>query len=103
PRYTTTAYTPSTPTRRSSDLVQNGMDKDNADFAREQLDAETDNINYEEVLDYLTMYNELTEGTVDAMIITDSSISLLEDQYSNIDRKSTRLNSSHVSSSYAVF
>lgn len=64
--------------------VQNGMDKDNADFAREQLDAETDNINYEEVLDYLTMYNELTEGTVDAMIITDSSISLLEDQYSNI-------------------
>ena len=64
--------------------VQNGMDKDNADFAREQLDQEASNITYEEVLDYLTMYNELTDGTVDAMIITDSSVSLLEDQHSDI-------------------
>ncbi len=55
-----------------------------------ELDQEASNITYEEVLDYLTMYNELTDGTVDAMIITDSSISLLEDQHSDIRRARSR-------------
>ncbi len=64
--------------------VQNGMDQDNADYARTLLDEEVSDIEYVELLDYMTMYDQLQSGELDAMIISNTSISLLEDHYEDI-------------------
>lgn len=64
--------------------VQNGMDANNAQYAKELLDQEVNGIQYEELLDYTTMYDELQSGELDAMIISNTSMSLLEDHYETL-------------------
>lgn len=64
--------------------IQSGTDKTNADFAKEKLDADVNGVQYEEMLDYLSMYDALQEGGLDAMIITDTNIKLLKEQYPDI-------------------
>lgn len=64
--------------------IQNGMDQDNNEYAKEQLDKEVSNANYVELLDYTTMYDQMESGEVDAMIISNTSIGLLEEQYEGL-------------------
>lgn len=64
--------------------VQNGLDQDNATYARDLLDEEVAGVNYTELLDYTTMYDQLREGELDAMIISNTSIALLQDHYENL-------------------
>ena len=64
--------------------VQNGLDQDNATYARDLLDEEVAGVSYTELLDYTTMYDQLQEGELDAMIISNTSIALLQDHYENL-------------------
>ena len=64
--------------------IQSGLDSDNAQYAKEQLDKEVNDINYTELLDYTSMYEQMQNGELDAMIISNTSISLLEEQYENM-------------------
>src|SRR5690625_6894311 len=49
----------------------------------------------------------VTQNTIERLVLslpfTDGSIGMAASLYSSLDRKSTRLNSSHVAISYAVF
>ena len=63
------------------------MDQDNNEYAKEQLDKEVSNANYVELLDYTTMYDQMESGEVDAMIISNTSIGLLEEQYEGLQRQ----------------
>ena len=67
--------------------VQSGMDQDNASYARNLLEEEVSDIEFVELLDYTSMYDQLQDGDLDAMIISNTSISLLQDQYEDIQSK----------------
>ena len=66
--------------------IQNISDEMNSAFAREQLENEEafENAEYVEGQDYTDLYKQLKEGNIDALIITNSYISLLENTYPEI-------------------
>lgn len=66
--------------------IQNISDETNSSFAREQLEKEEafENAEYVEGQDYTDLYKQLKEGNIDALIITNSYISLLENTYPEI-------------------
>lgn len=66
---------------------QNVSDLDNSQYARQQLsaDATFSNAQFIDSLDYTDLYKQLKEGTIDAMIITNSYISLLKNTYPEIE------------------
>src|SRR5699024_12733026 len=86
-------YIHSFPTRRSSDLNPGGL-----------LNEAVDMINFFVNKGKLVLYLENKFGDREKVIAENDQI-IREDDFDNIyiDRKSTRLNSSHVSISYAVF
>src|SRR5438067_4945593 len=51
---------------------------------------------------YTTLFRSLETGMLDSLQLVDLLL-LIEEEFGQRDRKSTRLNSSHVSISYAVF
>lgn len=61
---------------------QNGVDKNQATYAKEQLQSELSSINASEELDYTTLYSKLNLGLIDAFVISDTYYEMSK---SNID------------------
>src|SRR5699024_12715925 len=97
--YSTLLYLHSFPTRRSSDLFSKSLPLTEAILlqiaCRLTVDNNTGNLQLDKYLHLLTL-------NVTFLKLGDLSLKNNED-LDHIDRKSTRLNSSHVSISYAVF
>ena len=61
---------------------QNGVDKNQAAYAKEQIQSELSSINAVEELDYTTLYTNLNLGFIDAFVISDTYYEMSK---SNID------------------
>lgn len=61
---------------------QNGVDKNQASYAKEQIQTDLSSINIKEELDYTTLYTNLSLGFIDAFVISDSYYDMSK---SNID------------------
>lgn len=86
-------------TKKSSDIknqndlsnkrlgIQTFNDKDNSEYVQSQLKEkqELTNIQYIEGMDYTTLYNDLMNDKLDALIITDSYINLLKGSFSTLE------------------
>lgn len=66
---------------------QNASDAENSSFVKDKLDTEEaiKDIEYVEGIDYTDLYKQLIEGNIDALIITNSYISLLDNTYPEIN------------------
>ncbi len=67
--------------------IQTFNDKDNSEYVQTQLKEkqELTNIQYIEGMDYTTLYNDLINDQLDALIITDSYINLLKRSFSTLE------------------
>ncbi len=86
-------------TKKSSDIknqndlsnkklgIQTFNDKDNSEYVQSQLKEkrELTNIQYIEGMDYTSLYNDLINDKLDALIITDSYINLLKGSFSTLE------------------
>ncbi|MEG0957956.1 MAG: LCP family protein [Erysipelotrichaceae bacterium] len=65
---------------------QNGLDKGNADFAKNKLKDESSSVNFVGQEDYTTLANSLINHEIDALIISDSQISSILEHVSGFPK-----------------
>lgn len=70
--------------------VQSGIDKDNANFVKGELKSTVKGVKFVESIDYTSMANDMIAGDLDAMIISDSQITTLNDTVSNFSIKKVK-------------
>lgn len=70
---------------------QTNLDKDNASYAKKKINSEVSGISFKSGDNYISLANELNDGTIDALIITDSYLANLDDSIDNFNTTITKI------------